>query len=256
MKNYIPPTFSMSVILIVILASCSKPYDKIKNKTWSGQIYRLSDEKELSDVRLKMSKDTLYLFSNAIFGARNDTLIFENYERKDSILTYNSLNGNRFSYKFRHLESGDSENLFLVGNDYFLYLIPSGFDIKDKDVLNFYRNINVPREAYMYLDGTYKGELEMENQFSDLLLSSIGGASVKMVFLEGFQVKIFFRSLFTDMFASSSTPSYEIVDYQIDGNKLILDGNKSKVRIVEVKDFGETLILESDKLNVVLHKIN
>lgn len=246
----------MSVILIVLLASCSKPYDKIKNKTWSGQIYRLSDEKQLSDVRLKMSKDTLYLFSNAIFGAANDTLIFGNYDGKDSILTYNSLTGNRFSFKFRDIKTDNSESLFLIGNDYFVYLIPSVFDIKDKNALNFYRNINVPREAYMYLDGTYKGELEMENQFSDLLLGSMGGASVKMLFLEGFKVKIFFRSLFTDMFASSSRPNYEIVDYRIEGNKIILDSNKSKARNIEIKDFGETLVLETDELNVVMHKTN
>jgi len=256
MKNYISTIFLMSIILIIILSSCTEPYDEIKNKTWSGQVYRLSDEKELSDIRLKMSKDTLYLFSNAIFGAGNDTLIFENYEEKDSILTYNSLNGNQFSYKFRHIKTIDSENLILIGYDYFVYLIPSVFDIKDKDALNFYRNINVPRDAYMYLDGTYKGELEMENSFSNLLLGSMGGASVKMVFLEGFQVKIFFRSLFTDMLASSSKPSYEIADYIVEGNKLILESNKSKVRTVQVKDYGETLILETDALNVVMHKTN
>ena len=256
MKNYIPTAISMSIILIVLLASCSEPYNEIKNKTWSGQIYRLSDEKELSNVRLKISNDTLYIFSNAIFGSENDTLIFGNYEEKDSILTYNNLNGNRFSFKFGHIMKDDSENLILISNDYFVYLIPSGFDIKDQDVLDFYRNIRVPRDAYMYLDGTYKGELEMENQFSDLLLGSMGGASVKMVFLEGFQVKIFFRSLFTDMFASSSKPSYEIADYSIEGNRLILENNKSKARTIEVKDYGETLILETDALNVVMHKIN
>lgn len=256
MKNYIPTAIFMSIILIVLLSSCSGPYDDIKNKTWSGQIYRMSDEKELSNVWLKMSKDTLYLFSNAIFGAENDTLIFENYNGKDSVLTYNSLIGNRFAYKFRHVKTDDSENLILIGNDYFVYLISSGFDIKDQDVLDFYRNISVPRDAYMYLDGTYKGELEMENSFSDLLLGSMGGASVKMLFLEGFQVKIFFRSLFADMFASSSEPSYEIADYTVEGNKLILESNKSKARTVEVKDYGETLILETDALNVVMHKIN
>lgn len=255
MKNFIPTPLSMSIILVVLLASCSKPFDKIKNQTWSGQIYRLSDEKELSDVRLKMSKDTLYIFSNAIFGSNNDTLILENYEEKDSILTYN-LNSNRFSFKFRHIKKDASENLFLIGNDYFVYLIPSCFDIKDKDALKFYRDINVPKDAYMYLDGTYKGELEMENQFSDLLLGSMGGASVKMVFLDGFQVKIFFRSLLTDMFSSSNKPNFEIVDYRISGNKLILDGNQSKARTIEVKDYGETLILETDALNVVMHKIN
>jgi len=256
MKNFKLTGISLSIILIMLLFSCSKPFDKIKNKTWSGQIYRLYDEKQLSDVRLKMSNDTLYLFSNAIFGSNNDTLILDNYKEKDSTFTYHSFNGNRFLFKFRYTQSDKTENLYLIGNDYFIFLIPSVFDIKNKKVLDFYRNITVPRDAYMYLDGTYKGDIEMENSFADLLLTRMGGASIKMVFLDGFQVKIFFKSLFTDMFASSSKPSFEIVDYRFDGNILILDKNKSKARRIEVKDDGETLVLETDALNVVMHKIN
>ena len=257
MKNFKLTGISLSIILIILLSSCSKPFDKIKNKTWSGQIYRLSDKKELSDVRLKMSNDTLYLFSNAIFGSENDTLILAKYEEKDSILIYNNPNhSNKFTFKFNYKLSDNSDNLYLIGNDYIIFLIPSVFDIKNKEVLNFYRNITVPIAAYMYLDGTYKGDIEMENGFADLLLTQMEGASIKMVFLDGFQVKIFFKSLFTDMFASLSKPSYEIVDYRFDGNKLIFDRNKSKARRIEVKDDGETLVLETDVLNVEMHKIN
>ena len=247
---------SGTIALIALFSFCSKPYDKIKNKTWEGEILRRGDYKKLSEVILKMSNDSLFLYSNAIFGSENDTLKLVKYDEKDSILTFNSLKGNLFKVKFEHLQTDTTENLFLVGNDYAIVLAKSYSEINDDRVSDFYWNINVPRDAYMYLDGTYKGELEMENSFSDLLLGSMGGASVKMVFLEGFQVKIFFRSLFTDMFASSSKPKFEIVDYRIDGNKLILDGNQSKARTIEVKDYGETLVLETDALNVVMHKIN
>lgn len=247
---------SGTIILIVLFSSCSKPYDKIKNKTWEGNILRRGDYKKLSEVILKMSNDSLFLYSNAIFGSENDTLKLVRYVEKDSTLSFKSLTGNSFKVRFEHLQSDTTENLFLVGDDYAIVLAKSYSEINDDRVSDFYWNINVPRDAYMYLDGTYKGELEMENSFSDLLLGSMGGASVKMVFLEGFQVKIYFRSLFTDMFANSSEPSYEIADYTVDGNKLILENNKSKARTLEVKDYGETLILETDALNVVMHKIN
>lgn len=256
MKNLNLICLSGAIILIVLFSSCSKPYDKIKNKTWEGNILRRGDYKKLSEVFLKMSNDSLFLYSNAIFGAENDTLKLVRYGEKDSTLTFNSLTGNSFKVKFEHLQTDTTENLYLIGDDYAIVLAKSYSEINDDLVSDFYWNINVPRDAYMYLDGTYKGELEMENSFSNLLLGSMGGASVKMVFLEGFQVKIFFRSLFTDMFANSSKPSYEIADYIVEGNKLILESNKSKVRTVQVKDYGETLILETDALNIVMHKTN
>lgn len=247
---------SGSIILILLFSSCSKPYDEIQNKTWEGEILRRSDYKKLSEVILKVSNDSLFLYSNAIFGSENDTLKLVRYDQKDSILIFNSLTGNSFKVKFEHSQTDTTENLILVGDDYAIVLAKNYFEINNDRVSGFYWNINVPRDAFMYLEGTYKGEIEMENQFSDLLLGSMGGASVKMVFLDGFQVKIFFRSLFTDLFASSSKPSYEIVDYRVEGNKLILDGNQSKARTIEVNDFGETLVLETDALNVVMHKIN
>lgn len=256
MKKIKLSCLSVSIILIVLFSSCLKPYDEIKNKTWEGEILRRSDYKKLSEVILKVSNDSLFLYSNAIFGSENDTLKLARYDQKDSILIFNSLTGNSFKVKFEHLQTDTTENLILIGDDYAIVLAKSYFEINNDRVSDFYWNMNVPRDAFMYLEGTYKGEIEMENQFSDLLLGSMGGASVKMVFLDGFQVKIFFRSLFTDMFASSSKPSYEIVDYRVEGNKLILDGNQSKARTIEVNDFGETLVLETDALNVVMHRIN
>jgi len=253
MKKYAPLSF---IILITLLFSCSKPYDKIKDKIWEGEILRRGDYKKLSEVILKLSNDSLFIYSNAIFGSENDTLKLISSEEKDSSLTFNSIAGNLFKVKLDHFQTDTAENLFLVGNDYAIVLARS-HDSRIEDRINsFYWNVNVPRDAHMYLDGTYKGELEMENQFSDLLLGSMGGASVKMVFLEGFRVKIFFRSLLTDLFASSSNPNFEIVDYRIEGNRLILDNNKSKARNIEVKDFGETLVMETDELNVILHKTN
>lgn len=247
---------SMSIILMVLFSSCSRPLGKIRNKTWEGNILRRGDYKKLSEVFLKMSNDTLFVFSNAIFGSENDTLKLVKYDERDSTLTFNSHTGNSFKVKFEHLQTDTTENLFLIGDDYAIVLAKSYSKINDDRVSDFYWNVNVPRDAYMYLDGTYKGELEMENSFSNLLLGSMGGASVKMVFLEGFQVKIFFQSLFTDMYSSSSHQPYELVNYTIEDNRLILQSKKSIKRTIEVKDYGETLILLTDALNVVMHKIN
>lgn len=245
--------FITTFVVTELLFSCTSPHDEISNKTWEGIILRRGDHKELSEVVLKMTPDSLFIYSNAIFGSDNDSLKLVNYNREDSVLTFSGLTGYLYEFKFELLQTDSTENLFLFGDDYAIVLARSSFDINSQ-FLDFYWNIPVPRDAFMYLDGTYSGDLEMENQFSDLLLNSFGGASVKLIFLEGFKVKIIFRSLLTDMFSSSSNPSYEIVDYQISGNRIILDSHNSKKRFIEVNDFGETLVLKTDELNVIMHK--
>ena len=255
MKKHVTLIPFVIIFIIVFISSCSKPYDIIKNRTWEGQIYRLDDDKLLSDVRLKMSNDTLYLFSNAIFGSENDTLVLQKFEEKDSTFTYKSVNGNTFSFSFEYNQTEKSENLYFIGNDYYLVLGASSLDLRDLGALDFYINITVPRDSYMYLDGAYEGEIEMENQFSNMFLAEIGGISIKMVFMDDFKVKIYMKSLFVDMFSGSSQPSFETVDYKVVDNKLFLNKNNSKAQSIEVKNYGETLVLATDKLNVVMHKI-
>ena len=85
----------------LVFSFCTKPYEKIEHTTWEGQIHRMDDDKVLSDVRLKLSDDTLYLFSNAIFGADNDTLLLQNFTKTDSVFTYKSINGRTFNFKYR-----------------------------------------------------------------------------------------------------------------------------------------------------------
>lgn len=256
MKKNATTLFSMSILMIVLLSSCSNSYDKIKNMTWEGEILRRSDHKWLSDVKLKMSNDTMYIFSNAIFGSENDTLKLLKFEEKDSTFTFNSLNGNRFTFKFYDIHTDTTTNVLFIGDDYSIVLGKSYSDIRSKGALNFYRNISVPRDAYMYLEGTYKGNAEMENQLSDFLMSGMGGFSIKLVFLDGFRVKMSVRNLVINMFASSSKPPYSIFDYTTDGNKLIFLNSDTKFHNIEVKDNGERIVMEADALNVELYKTN
>ena len=244
------------LIAIELLASCTKPYDTIVDKTWEGQIYRSEDDKQLSDVMLKMSNDTLDLYSNAIFGAENDTLILQQFDKKDSTFTYNSTEGVTFSFKFTLEKEKNSETLYFIGDDYYFLLEESHSDIGETDALNFYQNICVPREVYMYLEGAYEGEMEMENQMAQLFLSELGGIKMKLVFVDGFKVRIYAKSLALEFLANNrNRPTYELVDYTIIGNKLILKRNKTSANTIEVCNAGEKLVLATDELNVVMYKI-
>lgn len=255
MTKHFATIFLSQLLLTMLLFSCSQPYDKIKNKCWEGEIYRSSDDKRLSYLKLEMRNDTLFLFSNAIFGSDNDTLILQQVEEKDSIFTYKSLEGNIFKFKLAYERNDNLESLYLFGNDYYIALGTSSLGLWEDGSLDFYECLPVPRESYMYLDGAYEGELEMENQLSNLYLTGIGGISVKLVFIDNFKVKIYFKSLFLDLFSDPGKPTYDVVNYRIIGNKLYLENNKSKVQIIEVEDYGETLVLAKDEASIVMHKI-
>ena len=85
--------------------------------------------------------------------------------------------------------------------------------------------------------------------------SKIRSTKIKMVFMDGFKVKIYLKSFLVDMFSGSSKPTFRIVDYKVIGNKLILNNNNSLGKNIEVRNYGETLVLETDEANVVLKKI-
>jgi competence protein ComGF len=255
MKNHVALPCFVFILAIVILCSCSEPFDSVKSKTWEGEIFRKNDNKELSDVKFKMSNDTLFLFSNAIFGSENDTLILLKFVENDLTFTYKSLNENTFSFKLIHEVDSESENLYFIGNDYYIVLEVSDLDLKDSGSLSFYEDRAVPRESFMYLDGAYEGKVEMENQLSNYLLAEMGGVSMKLVFIDGFKVKIYIKSLLADMFSGTDKATYDIVNYKITGNTLYLERNKSKAQTIEVKNQGETLVLATDDTNIVMYKI-
>ncbi len=235
-----------------------KPINPIYNTTWQGQIYRNSDDKQLSEIKLKISNDTLYLFSNAIFGVGNDTLILQkksDNKQDDSLLCFSVSSGEVMQLKYKYAKTERGENLSLIGNDFYITLSKSNSDIFSQDALSFYKNKTVPREAFMYLDGAYEGEAEADNSITNAYISSIGGMKMKLVFLDGFKVKIIIKMPMLDIFSNGKSNS-EIVNYTIKGHRVYLGSKKNmSSKGMEVKNSGKTLVIESDKGSMILHKL-
>ena len=251
----------MKQFLVIVLltpffiTSCNKLYHELEDKIWKGELYRTTDDKVLSDIILKFSHDTLFVFSNAIFGADNDTLLFQSFAEADSVLVFKSPKGDTFNLKYSYLHDERDEHLDFLGKDFYIMLTKSNEDLRVAGILNFYKNKKVPIESYMYLDGAYEGVVEMEDEMANYFLSEIGGLSIKLVFINDFKVRVYVKNLMLSYIYSSVKPKYETVDYWVEGNKLFLSKNKSKVNVIEVKDWGETLVLETDDANVILYKI-
>lgn len=239
-------------VTMLTLLSCSKPPEEvIKNRTWIGSTYRWDDEKRLSQTMLKLSNDTLYIYSNAIFGSDNDTLTLVTHNEKDSVYHFKSLNGQRFEMKYSYEKEDSLEGFYLEGDDYYVTVIPNDLNITAES-LDFYKNNSVPRQAYMYLDGTYEGTIEFEDQMMDMMLFfSAGPVKIKFVFIDDFKVKTFGSS-----FWGSGT---EIQNYTISDNKLYLQSNDKKNTKTGpngflITDKGEKLVYQTDKMNMVLTK--
>ena len=226
MKNYI-----LLFMALGCFYSCSffKATEKIKNRTWEGQIYRMDDEKRLSEVRLKFSSDTLFVFANAIFGADNDTLFLIKHEEKDSIYVFGSPSGEifEFTYIYQKEKEKQREILYLLGDDYFVVLFSSELDISEPAALDFYKNKIVPRRAFLYLDGAvYKGTIDVTDPLMKLYSYAYGMAQeIELTFLDGFRVKVTRRmktggmSIMTSLLGGNTTSS-EIMDYTLVGNEI------------------------------------
>lgn len=251
--KYLTNRFFIGIYIISSALACSKPIDQIKNKTWSGKIYRAEDRKELSEVKLKFSNDTLYLFSNAIFGAENDTLLIIESDQyhNDSILLIQSINSkesdNYFSdvliYKYEKKDVHD--RLVITGCDFYITLVQDINDIFAPNALTFYKSIKVPKLAYMYLEGAYEGESEFENDILNLFsMLSFANAKVKFIFLDDFRVKVFGSLSFFS--------GVDIFNYTVIGNSIFLGKEKKEWRVV---DNGRKIVLQTEKLNITLQKI-
>jgi hypothetical protein len=202
-------------VLAIVLSSCSGLTDQFKNKTWEGQVIRANDQKELSDVRLKFTNDTLYIYSNAIFGADNDTLLIQSVNNKDSSLVVKNTDGIISTIYFNFKTTTHKETLYIYGTDYYIALVKSSIEIGQPDAISFYKNRSVPRDAYMYLYGTYEGRMQMEGQMQNIVLAQMGGIGMKLVFLEDFKVKSYTKSFFLEMFGGGAAKptifSYHII---------------------------------------------
>jgi hypothetical protein len=150
-----------------------------------------------------------------------------------------------------------NEQLQITADDYFILLTISAVNIWFAGALDFYLNIPLPAQPFMYLEGSaYEGEFEIKNQFTNLFLGSVGGITVNMEFLENFKLRICNKSLLVSMFSGSSTLDCETVNYWFTGtNKIAFKNNQGKKREIQVKNNSQTLVLATDRAKVVMDKV-
>jgi len=133
-------------------------------------------------------------------------------------------------------------------------------DIKNKAIslikneLAFYRNMSVPQNADLYLDGAYEGRMQMENEYDNYSLMSIGGLTFKIVFVEGFKAKFYTKNLLFNAFMAGSKKKYELYDYHYEGNSIVWYNSGKKVRL-KIKDGGYKLVIEEENSTVIFSKL-
>lgn len=246
MKN---PIFSTTILAFILISnfSCKKPTfrDSLNDIVWKGYIHQKDEENPriLSEIIFRVSSDTAYIYSNAIFGADNDTLKISEFTDKDSIMTLESDN---VKWKLKaYLVKEKPNDIVVVGDDFYLYLKKT--NVLQKPDLSFYLNKTVSPYAFMYLEGTYEGEIEMENQMQNLLMSQISpmGIKMKVKFLDEANVKIYTSALLGN--------DVKTRKYYIKNESIFID-NGNKYVEYEVKNNGNTIVFQDDKINVVLRK--
>ena len=237
----------LSILCVTLLMSC-EPEEKIKGRTWEGLLYRHDDDKELSKVKFKMSNDSLFVFANAIFGSERDTLLLFHTIPKDSSFSYRYGEGKDETIEFllEYKVKDREERLLLYNPDFYMVLQVAQFDVSQPKQIDFYWNKPVPLTAYMYLDGTYEGKIEWENQLLDLFSdSSIGPMKFKYIFLEEFKVRVFSSAMwFNDS---------KVYPYTINGNRIYCNGfPKSGLQVV---DQGLRLVSQDEEMNLVMRRV-
>jgi hypothetical protein len=240
-------TFFFKIMLLVILLASCKPEEKIKGRTWEGKLYRRDDDQELSEVKLKMSNDSLFVFANAIFGSGRDTLVLSHTLAKDSGFSYRYGIGmdETIDFILDYKVNDNREGLFIYNQDFYMVLEVAQVDIFQPNQLDYYWNKPVPFISYMYLEGTYQGTVEWETQLFDMFSdSAIGPIKIKIVFLEGFQLKVFSRAMWFN--------ESHIFPYTIVGDMIYCKGFPKGLQVV---DRGRKLISQDEEMNLVMRRV-
>ncbi len=239
--------FILLLVCIYINACNShKPLDELRIKDWNGDILRKGDNQELSQAKMKLSNDTMFLFSNAIFGSENDTLILTDFTSQDSTITLKSINSDgqswKLKYEFTKVESKDF--VALHGDGYYIYLIETSNDVTSPEELSFYLNRQVPDNPDYYLFGAYEGDMEFENPLLNLFSTGYGGIHIKFIFTENFKVKIYGRAL---LFSGND----EEQTYSVRNDELYIGSSNQGLKII---DHGNKLVVQTEDSNIILTK--
>lgn len=150
-----------SLLLLVLfgLAMTGCGSDPAADRIWLGTILRTADGEPLSEVCLKMSGDSLCIFSNAIFGTENRQLVRQS--RKKEAYTFVGPSGTLFPMTMNYSadKTTGRENLVILGPDYRMTLEPAAETDFTPEMLSFYRDRSVPSQARFHLAGRWTGEI-------------------------------------------------------------------------------------------------
>ena len=145
-----------AAVVLLLLPGCSK--SPLRGRIWEGELYRSSDGVKLSDVCLKMTSDSLYIYSNAIFGADNEAL--ELVDRNKTEYVFRNIGGERYTMNFDYRkDANEAEILSIDGSDYKMVLSPVEGDAFTPEQLAFYSDKRVAPRGDLYFAGRWMGEI-------------------------------------------------------------------------------------------------
>lgn len=185
-----------ATVMLLFLSGCSK--SPLIGRIWDGELYRKSDGVKLSDVCLKMTSDSLYIYSNAIFGKSNENLYNADFEKGAFVYT------NSARDEFRLKPEYDGNSISLQGDNFYIDVQP--FDGDWEEAISFYRKKEVPRNADSYFFGVYVGKTRGRIPAAALMGALFGvGAefmdmeiTVTLEFLEGNRCRMSMKAIPTD----------------------------------------------------------
>lgn len=226
--------FFLVTIILIVLSGCNR--SPIIGHIWYGELYRNSDGKKLSDVSLKMTSDSLYIYSNAIFGADNERLSF--VEQKENEYTFLNAKGDRYVMNFDYRkEETNAESLSIIGPDYKISLLPLESNMFTSEGLAFYHKKRVAPCAEHYFSGRWYGKIirTSDNQsLSNICMEFIGDT------LYVYSNAIFGRSneeLYnidfengTFVYANASGEKFQLIP-QYNGTDISLTGDDFRIEV-------------------------
>lgn len=241
--------YLLSASIFIMLYSCSKPIDSIKDKGWKGNIIKIDDQRKLSPIALLINNGKAFIYSNAIFGSENDTLNFSQSDN-DSTVVFGLADGSSMNIIIRYKKIGENESLLMIGEDFYAELKPTGNNSLNKDDFGFYKNIKVPKEAQFYLDGTYEGDIEMQSQLTSMMM---GGIHLTYIFMDNFKVKQIVKNVMLDVFGGNKGPTIE--SYSVEDGRIFIGKREPNAKGFELKDNGKRLVAITDEAKIILKKV-
>lgn len=139
-----------------VMTGCST--DPVADRIWCGDLYRMEDGERLSEVCMKLSGDTLRIYSNAIFGVDNECLFRQMNQKSDYLFV--DATGDEFPMKFTYAADQETaETLLVEGPDYRMVLHPASDETFAPELLAFYKHRPVPSQAALYFSGRWTGDI-------------------------------------------------------------------------------------------------